>query len=90
VSHTFVTLGFTDAFFMSLLTGNFSEMERRRFVRALELLDTNEQHRSFRVHQSQDKTAGVWSVSVSDELRMTFERGPDGRKIMLSCSRRYR
>jgi len=41
-AHTFTTLVFTDNLFTTLLSKDFSAAERRRFVRALELLDTNE------------------------------------------------
>jgi mRNA-degrading endonuclease YafQ of YafQ-DinJ toxin-antitoxin module len=67
----------------------FSYVERQRFVRALRLLDTNEQHSSLRVHQLRGDQAGIWSASASDELRLTFERLPAGKKRMLGCSRHY-
>jgi len=67
----------------------FSHADRQRFVRALRLLDTNEQHPSLRVHALQGKEAGTWSASASDELRITFKRLPDGRKLLLTCSRHY-
>lgn len=87
--HTFTTLVFTDNLFTTLLSKDFSAAERRRFVRALELLDTNEQHPSLRIHQLHGDQAGIWSASASDELRLTFERLPEGKKRMLECSRHY-
>jgi mRNA-degrading endonuclease YafQ of YafQ-DinJ toxin-antitoxin module len=53
------------------------------------LLDSNERHPSLRVHQLQGDQAGVWSASASDELRLTFERLSEGRKLLLRCSRHY-
>lgn len=88
--HTYTMLVFTDTFFDALLGSEFSAAERRRFARALELLDTNERHPSLRVHQLRGDLAGTWSASASDELRMTFERLPEGKKRMLNCSRHYR
>ncbi len=68
----------------------FSTAERQRFARALRLLDSNEQHPSLRVHQLSGKEHGTWSVSASDELRITFERRADGVKVILRCSRHYK
>ena len=90
MSHTYETLVFTDTIFLSLITGKFSEMERKRFIRALELLDINERHPSLRAHQLRGDQVGVWSVSASDELRITFERESDGKKLLLQCSRHYK
>jgi len=67
---------------------SFTQPGRRRFVRALSLLDEDEPHPSLRVHQLQGDLAGVWSVSASDELRVTFVRAA-GRKLMTTCSRHY-
>ncbi len=60
------------------------------FARALRLLDTDEQQPSLRVHRLQGKGTGVWSASASDELRITFERLANGRKMLLRASRPYR
>jgi hypothetical protein len=79
----------TPTFLESLIAHDFTAADRRRFVRALRLLDQNERHRSLRVHQLQGDLAGVWSASASDELRMTFLRAGGGRKLMLTCSRHY-
>jgi len=67
----------------------FSPEDRRRFLQALLLPDSNERHPSLRVHQLQGDQAGVWSASASDELRFTFERLPEGKKHLLRCSRHY-
>ena len=82
------TLDFTPTFLEDLVGKNFTQQERRRFVRALRPLDEDERHPSLRVHQLQGDLAGVWSVSASDELRMTFVRAA-GRKLMTTGSRRY-
>jgi hypothetical protein len=81
-----ITPGFLD----DLIGGDFSSTDQRRIVRALRLLDTDERHPSLRVHLLQDKLAGTWSASASDELRITFERLEGGRKLILTCSHHYR
>jgi len=85
----YATLDLSADFLESIVTQGFSPNEQKRFVRALRLLDTNEQHPSLRVHQLRGDQVGVWSASASDELRMTFERLPEGKKRMIACSRHY-
>ncbi len=85
----FRTLDITLDFLESFASRDFSAADRRRFLRALALLDENEQHPSLRVHPLRGDLEGFWSASASDVLRMTFTRAPDGRKIMLTCSRHY-
>ncbi len=58
-------------------------------MKALGLLDANEQHPSLRVHQLSGGLEGSWSASASDELRITFVRSEAGRKVLLTCSRHY-
>ena len=86
----FLTLQFTVDFLENLIAGDFSLAERRRFLRALRLLNMNERHPSLRVHQLRGDLRGIWSASASDELRMTFQRLDGGRKRLLTCSRHYR
>ena len=86
---TYETLQFTQDFLERFVGGGFSASERRQLLRALELLDTNEQHPSLRVHQLEGKLQGVWSAPASSQLRITFERLPGGRKRLLACSRHY-
>jgi hypothetical protein len=83
------TLEFAPTFLEDLVSRSFSQRDRDRLVRALRLLDENERHRSLRVHNLGGDEAGTWSASASDELRMTFERLPGGRKRMLTCSHHY-
>lgn len=83
------TLDFAPEFLEGLVGPDFTERDRRRFVRALRLLDENERHPSLRVHQLEGELAGRWSASASDELRMTFRRTGGGRKLLLTCSRHY-
>lgn len=87
--HRYQTLEFTDIFLEDLVSQDFTTSDRRRFIRALRLLDTDERHPSLRVHELQGPLAGVWSASVSDQLRMSFERLAGGRKLTLTCSRHY-
>ena len=83
------TLELTPRFLEDLISDNFTARDRRRLVRALQLLDENERHPSLRVHQLEGELAGTWSASASDELRMSFERLAGGRKRMLKCTRHY-
>lgn len=83
------TLDFTDTFLMTFAGRDFSAADRSAFLKALRLLDQNERHPSLRIHQLRGDREGSWSASASDVLRLTFERLPDGRKRMLTCSRHY-
>lgn len=85
----YATLDVSADFLESLITQGFSPNEQKRLARALRLLDTNEQQPSLRVHRLQGKEAGIWSASASDELRITFERLANGRKMLLRASRHY-
>lgn len=83
------TLSFTESFLETFAGKDFTRSERKRFLRALRLLDHVERHPSLRVHELRGDLAGVWSLSASEELRITFERISDGRKRLLSCSHHY-
>jgi hypothetical protein len=89
VAEPYKTLDFTDTFLETFAGKEFSPGERRAFLQALRLLDRDERHPSLRVHQLRGDREGSWSASASRSLRMTFERRPDGRKRMLTCSRHY-
>ncbi|CAA9535806.1 MAG: hypothetical protein AVDCRST_MAG73-1384 [uncultured Thermomicrobiales bacterium] len=86
----FRTIELTPGFVRSFESKQFSDVDRRRLLRALELLDENERHSSLRVHLLQGDLAGAWSAPESDEPRITFRRLDDGRKRILSCTRHYR
>jgi plasmid maintenance system killer protein len=88
-SDQYRTLDFTETFLETYASKEFGERERRLFRKALRLLDQNETHQSLRVHKLHGDQEGSWSVSASNELRMTFERLAGGRKRMLTCSRHY-
>jgi mRNA-degrading endonuclease YafQ of YafQ-DinJ toxin-antitoxin module len=85
----YLSLEFTETFLDSYASRDFSPADRRAIKKALRLLDENERHPSLRVHDLQGPLAGIWSASVSDVLRLTFERVPGGRKRLLTCSRHY-
>lgn len=85
----FQTLDFTGTFLESFASRDFSTQDRRQILKALRLLDGNEQHPSLRVHALKGDREGSWSASASDALRITFERLPGGRKRLLTCSRHY-
>jgi hypothetical protein len=80
------SLRVTPTFLETLLDKEFSASDRRAFVKALLLLDSNEKHPSLRVHALRDPLAGFWSVSASRSLRMTFIREADGIKRLMTCS----
>jgi plasmid maintenance system killer protein len=79
------TLDFSTEFIAPLIS--LRPVEQRRIREALARLDADERHPSLRVHQLQGDRAGQWSVSAADTLRIIFERGPGGRKLLLECSR---
>ncbi len=83
------TLSFTETFLNTLAGKDFTHSERKRFLKALRLLDENERHPSLRVHELHRDLEGVWSASASKELRITFERISGGRKLLLTCSHHY-
>lgn len=84
------TLIFSDTFLAALTGKDFTRKERKQLLKALRLLDENERHPSLRVHELRGDLAGTWSVSASRELRITFERTPDGdQRRLLSCSHHY-
>ena len=83
------TLDLTETFLTSLVSADFSASDRRRVLRAMRLLDENEQHPSLRVHQLHGDRAGTWSDSASGELRITFRRTEGGQKLLLACNRHY-
>jgi plasmid maintenance system killer protein len=83
------SLEFTETFLETYASRDFSKSDRSRFRKALRLLDESEEHPSLRMHKLEGDRAGSWSVSASTQLRMTFQRLPDGRKAMLTCSRHY-
>jgi mRNA-degrading endonuclease YafQ of YafQ-DinJ toxin-antitoxin module len=83
------TLLYCDEFMETFGSKDFKESDRKQFRKALRLLDQSELHPSLRDHELEGPLKGVWSVSASDVLRMTFQRLDDGRKAMLTCSRFY-
>ena len=68
---SYATLEISIEFLESFGGNKFSFAERRRFLRALQLLDRNERHPSLRVHALRGDKEGLWSASASDELRVT-------------------
>lgn len=86
---SYSSIDFTETFLVTFTAKDFSATDRRAFLKALRLLDHNEQHPSLRVHELKGDCEGSWSASASRSLRMTFERLPDGRKRMLTCSKHY-
>jgi mRNA-degrading endonuclease YafQ of YafQ-DinJ toxin-antitoxin module len=83
------SLEFTQTFLESFTSRDFTSADRAAFLKALRLLDTNERHRSLRVHKLAGELTDVWSASASDVLRISFVRVGDNRKRLLACSRHY-
>lgn len=83
------SLDFTQTFLGSFASKDFSAAEKSAFLKALRLLDDDETHPSLRIHKLQGDRRGAWSASATMKLRLTFERLPDGKKRMLTCSRHY-
>jgi mRNA-degrading endonuclease YafQ of YafQ-DinJ toxin-antitoxin module len=81
------SLDFTSEFMDAY--SDLGQVEQRRIRAALLRLDADDRHPSLRVHQLQGDLAGQWSAAASDSLRITFERQPNGRKLLLGCSRHY-
>ncbi len=84
------TLTFTRTFIETFIDLDFTAMERRRFMRAIGLLDENERHPSLRDHQLRGDLKGIGSASASDKLRISFRRRSGGTKVLLTCSQHYR
>jgi hypothetical protein len=88
--YAYQTLNFTDTFLEALSDSRrFNRTERSLFLKALRLLDSDERHRSLRIHELTSDLAGIWSASASDSLRMTFIRETGRRKTMLTCTHHY-
>lgn len=83
------TLEFSETFLATFASKDFSASDRKAFLKALRLLDTNEKHPSLRVHKLEGDSQGLWSASASDVLRLTFDRLEGGRKLLATCSRHY-
>jgi hypothetical protein len=87
--YRYQSIDFTETFLETFASRDFSKNDRAQFKKALRLLDQNERHPSLRVHALGGDQEGSWAAYASDVLRMTFERGPGGRKRMLTCSQHY-
>ena len=83
------SLDFTETFLATFSSPDFSRAECRQYLKALRVLDNDERHPSLRVHKLEGDREGSWSASATRELRLVFERIPDGRKRLLTCSRHY-
>lgn len=89
MSERYRTLSFTETFLETFAGKSFNGAQRRQLLKALSLLDADERHPGLRVHELRGDLAGVWSASASRDLRIAFQRLPDGHKLLLTCSRHY-
>ena len=89
--HEYQSLEFTETFLLMFASRDFPPSDRRAFLKALRLLDENEneKHPSLRVHKLEGDRIGSWSASASVALRTTYERTDDGTKRLLTCSKHY-
>ena len=83
----YATLEFSDQYFASFASREFSDADRRRLICCMRLLDDNDRHPSLRVHDLRGDLAGLWSASASDQLRIIFRRLPNGKKKLITSSR---
>jgi hypothetical protein len=74
--------------FLDTLT-NLSRTDQRRILRAMLLLDADEQYPSLNVHQLKGKETGQWVAYATKGLRITFIRLDDGRKELKEASHHY-
>lgn len=89
MSSGYQSLDFTATFLETFASRDFSAADRKAVIKALRLLDDNEQHLSLRVHKLEGDRAGSWSASATHSLRITFERCEGKRKRLLTCSKHY-
>ena len=87
--YAYTTLDFTETFLETYSSRDFNKGDRAQLKKALRLLDQNERYPSLKVHQLQGDQEGSWAAYASQVLRLTFERGPGGRKRLLTCSQHY-
>ncbi len=83
------SLDFTATFVETFAARDFTAGDRAAILKALRLLDENEEHPPLRVHILAGDREGSWSASVDGSLRLSFERLEAGRKRMLTVSKHY-
>ncbi len=83
------SLDFTATFLETFAARDFTAKDRAAILKALRLLDENEQHPSLRIHKLTGDRDGSWSASATGSLRLTFQRMEAGRKRMLTVSKHY-
>jgi hypothetical protein len=89
MTEPYSSIRLTAEFLQSWGDRKFTAEDRARLLRALRLLDSNEKHPSLRVHALRGDMEGSWSASASDALRIEFERGEGGVKILVRCTKHY-
>ena len=55
----------------------------------MDVLDRDERHPSLRVHALSGNLAGLWSASVTNNIRIHFVRLPGGRKRCVDLTKHY-
>lgn len=84
------SLAWSDEALRDFADRKFSAQERSRILKALGLLASDERHPSLRVHALAKDLSGLWSASVTDNIRIHFVRLPGGRKRLANISKHYK
>ena len=79
----------SDQYLRDFADRRFTPAERARVLKALALLASNERHPWLRVHALSGDLTGVWSASVTDNIRVHFVRLSDGRERCVNLSKHY-
>lgn len=83
------SLRLSKRFTADLLDNRWTAAERSAVKKALELLDTKDQHPSLRIHRLAGDPEGSWTAYVTMSVRITFRREPDGLKQLLTLTKHY-
>ena len=83
------SLDFTATFLETFAARDFTAGDRVAILKAVRLLDENEEHPPSRVRKLAGDREGSWSASVGGSLRLSFERLEAGRKRMLTVFKHY-
>jgi hypothetical protein len=84
------SLSWSDESLLDFADRKFSPQDRARILKAAGFLAGDERHPSLRVHALSGDMAGLWSASVTDNIRIHFVRLSDGRKRIVNISRHYK
>jgi len=75
-------INFTDRF-----SGQFKKLPQeiqKRAAAKIEIFRNNPLHPSLRLHSLSGRLAGSWSISITKDHRIVFDRLPDGNILFIS------